>query len=376
MSPSYNYDRNQEVKSVLDNLADEFQVTIVCNQAEAECFSGHCYDCIGEFTDYIEEEGDDDEEEYIVYLFFNCFRRPSYVEPRSSIGGFELPDFVVTQKIRSNWLAPGSYRQLVWAGSPSPVAEVEDNAIMLLVNLDAADDMGTYWEHAPEVIEKILREALPLAMNHRLSKIDKLREKMQAGSDDDRLIAEFKIIQEKAGASSALKEDIDQLRRNVEMYREGLVAANRQLIKRKRMLAASLAQKIDEEKVRKEFQNIKAIPEVEMIGLYQDQLHILTRSISIRYLGRTYELGEYHIQIGLQDKSRILIKNLRAKDRRDHPHVDYEIPCWGNITDAISEAQSIHQLYMLVILIIQFLKSYNPSGAYRELSHWPVKSDN
>jgi hypothetical protein len=84
-----------------------------------------------------------------------------------------------------------------------------------------------------------------------------------------------------------------------------------------------------------------------------------------------YYIGKFKIDIQLSS-SVIKITNLEKKVKGyHHPHISQDgTPCLGNISSTVYYLLIHQDIYQLITLLIEFLKSYNEQNPYVGIEHW------
>lgn len=119
-------------------------------------------------------------------------------------------------------------------------------------------------------------------------------------------------------------------------------------------------------------QSIMAIPGVVKVVPFRSNLRVTTDTIFIDTEVARYKLGAYHIEYLPSGDY-----NITAVDRDhthnvsgvDHPHVNAGKPCLGNVAE-ISVNVASGELDVATALIMEFLRSYTPGGAFTTLDRW------
>jgi len=175
---------------------------------------------------------------------------------------------------------------------------------------------------------------------------------------------ERKVAEEKVRKA---KRDYQEI---VEKLREVIEEIERE---ERRLLALENFTEEAQKEIEKEIEFLFSIPEVKNISILGEKLIVETYPIEIEFAGGKYNLGEYLIEID-EERGEIRIKGSRnPKPEADHPHVKAGDPCLGNIKGKVYKLLADYRYGMLVQLLIEFLKSYNPDDKFFEIGLWKRK---
>ncbi|MCP3685211.1 MAG: hypothetical protein GY861_21310 [bacterium] len=117
-------------------------------------------------------------------------------------------------------------------------------------------------------------------------------------------------------------------------------------------------------------------PLIKGIRPYPLHVDIITDLITIKYLGYEYVMGTYCISVFADRVSALARYTVTDKTKLQHPHIapDGNI-CYGNIAGTVDRLVSDNRYDVLVILVLDFLTSYNRSDAFGDISLWPRMSN-
>ena len=130
-----------------------------------------------------------------------------------------------------------------------------------------------------------------------------------------------------------------------------------------------------EEDAVREFQLLmKLVPRAYRKITFDDSvLTATTGDVKIKYEGGIYEMGFFEVKIGFDD-DRLTITNMdedKTHGGYQHPHVASDgVPCLGNISISLAKLLALKQYPPALILIGEFLRSYNPENPYIKLEKW------
>ena len=107
------------------------------------------------------------------------------------------------------------------------------------------------------------------------------------------------------------------------------------------------------------------------LSAHESRVSVYTNEIYIDYEDYDYYMGRFRIDIQLSS-SVIKITNLEKPVKGyHHPHVSQDgTPCLGNISSTVYYLMLHQDIYQLVTLLIQFLKSYNEQNPYLKINYW------
>ena len=382
-------DGSPRVVELLKRLAVEFEVSIRGQYAYgAYCFSGESR------CGYCNEDQTTGEEPYRM-IHFNCSRRGirSNAAPLERLYEFPLGNRGPANLVRMHRLEPQGTGEIVRDTNGTPVAEVEDGAIYLLVDIDAPTDTGRsfenrYWSHNAEVLERILKEALPLAIaqvtnlsdGQRLQRlVERQRRRLARTAEDSTASFLAMPVVSSSERIRVLRQSIQDLSSQASDYLHQYVRTQRTLNGYAEELnALEAAPQVDPtEKRRQELASVRAMQGILEVK-FERCLHVYTDIIDIEYGGVKYRIGAFDISIDFA-RGVITFRNFTdpsGSERNPHPHVSSGgDACFGNITDVVPELLVKEELEMLVIVLLQFLRSYNPDSPMQRIDAWPILAE-
>ena len=131
-------------------------------------------------------------------------------------------------------------------------------------------------------------------------------------------------------------------------------------------------------RVRDEYHLLKKLVPVSYssIKFTRNGLEAITPKISIEYDGVIYEIGRFEVKINLE-RLEIGFRNLdNSIDGYPHPHINNSgIACWGSLEEDIERLIAEEDLYGLLVVIGEFLRSYNPENPYLKIEYWDPDYD-
>lgn len=120
-------------------------------------------------------------------------------------------------------------------------------------------------------------------------------------------------------------------------------------------------------KIASEYDKLWDLPLVRSVKMENDTLVVWTDTIKIEGI----EIGRFKIYLKLDGE--ILLINSSKKTPNDfhHPNVNKAgIPCLGNVSKAIPKFMADYEFAIVIQILIEFLKTYNPKDRYLSLNHW------
>ena len=119
------------------------------------------------------------------------------------------------------------------------------------------------------------------------------------------------------------------------------------------------------------FDDLIALPGVRGIDVESELISVYTQPIHIRHDGTLYRIGEFAIDVDLLNGLRIRnLANTATTTGWDHPHIQGNLPCLGNLREAAEILIGQRELVPLVSIVLQFLETYDPATAYGPVTLW------
>ena len=182
-----------------------------------------------------------------------------------------------------------------------------------------------------------------------------------------------------------VKNDIESIERNIEMYRRELTTALNNRIQREKRLEQLLKSSNDTTShIIEQLEMLRTVPLVLDVHIKGEYVHIFTDNIYI-YEPESedrFHAGKYEIKIRMSDSD---IKFFNYENRRrsywgrkcHHPHVSESgNPCLGNISTTLAELCSTKDVYSLAIVAINFLEAVNiEDSAGKYIRNWDQVDD-
>ncbi len=228
------------------------------------------------------------------------------------------------------------------------LALLKGSSVYLLFDTKSDDLIRT-------VLETVLPAAIEMAKEKRVHNF-----KVQLAAAIDQKVKEYRSDIEKNETEADTKElELIELRRKVAVDRHAL---------------ESLDTTVGEWKKRAEGEYehlMKLVPNLyRSITVTTGELIAETHEVRITYLSQTYEIGEFEVRITLATGNLTIANKTRQIDGSDHPHIQDESACLGNIGKGVIRMISEFELFGALQMIHTFLHSYNPDSAFLKIEHW------
>ena len=174
-----------------------------------------------------------------------------------------------------------------------------------------------------------------------------------------------KLIKDKINSA---KSEISNSESRIEDSKNRIVKALRTIQDNEKIIETY--EKGEEEIVQKLIKELDAITEnvyVKAVSYTGSSFEFITNYLPIYDGDKIWEGSEYIVKLNM-DNSQVEIRTLDGKGfkgywtlRDPHPHVNYESakPCLGSIGGTIAELVGKHELYVLVVIMVEYLKSVN-----------------
>jgi len=124
-----------------------------------------------------------------------------------------------------------------------------------------------------------------------------------------------------------------------------------------------------------EYDALRLITDVKSVVVSGKVISIYTNRIDIHTDTNLcpYHIGEFRIDIHTDgSEGGVRIYNLtNVHDGYQHPHINYGgYCCFGNISSGVAKLLAEYQYVVLAQLLMSYLKSYVPYGAYIRIENW------
>jgi hypothetical protein len=247
----------------------------------------------------------------------------------------------------------------------APVAEVVGGTLYVLFDLPHASGGGP-------LMRAIMEKVLPLF------KEPEERERLLAEMAERELERSREAYVQECGrrmanAVKATRDGIAEAEASIESAMRTIVGATRKRDGLRRKLSQLLnSQEEYEERFRTEFEKLRAVPGVERIRVREGVVEVFTDLITVPFGGAEYEIGRFCIEI--RTSGEVRCHNLTRKvDGYCHPHVkENGTCCLGNLSAGIAKLLGEYEYSVIAQVMIEYLKTCNPSDWYKSIENWPV----
>jgi hypothetical protein len=220
---------------------------------------------------------------------------------------------------------------------------------------------------ANKLADLVFSQAFPLALHH-IRTYDWQAEREQYTrlklASRDRLLSEWdKAVRVNEEAIQDKVWEVESLtRKNAEL--RARIRTSRMVVRRR----------LERDAVEEHVQLVQLLGRsLRSIRHDDGKLQVVTMPIAIDYEGHTYEFGCFRLEIP-QGNGRLVILG-EEPDRKvegySHPHLATDgTPCLGNIGTRVAQLLGDGQVVPVVILLLEFLRSYNPDNPYLRIEKW------
>lgn len=231
----------------------------------------------------------------------------------------------------------------------------------------ALADEGT--EDERMIFRRVCQETLGL-INASLEKGKELEEK-QAAESRERYVGLCANQIDTAVADA--QKAIENSQSTIIECQGKIVKAVRTIDEKKRIVRALEESGLDKKAgFGKEFDALLKVKGIKRVLVANNKIQAYTEPMRIKYEGKTYDIGEFRIDINV-GSGRVKCHNLtRDVGGMYHPHIGNDgDACFGSISDNIAQLHGDYQFSILVQLILQYLQTVNPNEA-GSISAWPL----
>lgn len=232
-------------------------------------------------------------------------------------------------------------------------------------------------ENAGKLMRLIMAKFLTVSDSKKWAEIQRETEERIARESRDRYVQE---------CSGRMKEYIDSTKAEIKDVRARLKAVYREVVNLSRQEAALVikAQNLSTitpdlaKRFGEEYDRLLTLPHVKNVVAQRGLVQVFTDTIFLEHDGKTYELGDYRID--MHTSGELNIVNLRAVEltgqtEYQHPHVFYEggtHVCLGNIGYGIHQLMGSYEFSVAAQILIEFLHSMTKDSNYIHhlVSHW------
>ncbi|MBI3989239.1 MAG: hypothetical protein HY347_06440 [candidate division NC10 bacterium] len=267
-----------------------------------------------------------------------------------------------------------------------PVIEVVGNNLYVLFDLLAQQEelRGLLLRHTLDLGLDAMIEALLKLSPHGQERVKMILERLKKETEAEEL--KLKLERQSRARQQYLvecrervEEEIQFLERELELieatleeYSRRITTETRRLGEHRRRLNALKGQE-KESSYLLEFDRLARLPDVKEVKVQDGLVSVFTEMIHADYGKKRFCLGAFQIDIHFNGDLRI--KNLTDPlGAYDHPHIYRARPCLGNIREGIAKLIGEFQMVTAAMVLIDFLKSVNPSDWRIPILYWPEAS--
>lgn len=132
---------------------------------------------------------------------------------------------------------------------------------------------------------------------------------------------------------------------------------------------------LDCEKISSIYDSLCRLSVTKKISIRGSKVYVPIGQVNIAHNSETHDIGRFEVVIDLEECEVMAINTTRTVEGYYHPHVTEEGECClGNASVGISVLIGQLELDTLVLMMIEFLKSYDYSNCFLKISYWPVLS--
>jgi len=166
-----------------------------------------------------------------------------------------------------------------------------------------------------------------------------------------------------------LEREVELIEATLEEYSRRITAETRRLAEHRRRLDALKGHE-EESFYLSEFDRLARLPDVKEVKVQDGLVSVFTEVLYADYGRKRFRLGAFQIDIHFNGD--LKIRNLTDPlGAYDHPHIYRARPCLGNIREGIAKLIGEFQIVTAAMVLIDFLKSVNPSDWRIPILYWP-----
>ena len=131
---------------------------------------------------------------------------------------------------------------------------------------------------------------------------------------------------------------------------------------------------IDDAKIEAVFKGLEKLSVTGKIRVVGNEVFVPVGQIDIEYDEVVYDIGEFDVAIDMVKHDVKCFNRTRIVGSDHHPHVNEDGSCClGDASYGMDLFLKSMELEVVVLMMIQFLKSYNDDNYYEEIDSWPEK---
>lgn len=170
----------------------------------------------------------------------------------------------------------------------------------------------------------------------------------------------------------------EETKKGIRDTENSLEAASRQIVELTRRLEnlrlkqaqIEESNKAMEEKFSEEYEKLLQVPKVRRVKVADGIVSVFTDTVFLEHDGKTWELGDYRIDIYTNGTLKIVntrVRELSSSERFHHPHVferDGSNVCLGNIRDGVMRLIGMYEYSVAAQILVEFLHTMTRSSQY------------
>ena len=173
--------------------------------------------------------------------------------------------------------------------------------------------------------------------------------------------------------AEALAEEIRELEEYLRASGRQMRDLERRLMAAQCRLATLEGHRATPDTVGGEFDRIARLPGVTEAWMDEGAVQVLTEPIMIDYGLRRYRLGRFRLMLHFD--GRLFLRNLTDRyETYDHPHIENERPCLGNIQEWIQRLLAQREFAAATEVLLQYLRTVNPADWRKAVVYWPEEA--
>lgn len=186
----------------------------------------------------------------------------------------------------------------------------------------------------------------------------------------------------RSGLSDSTEDDLEEMQKQINDLRRSLslvVRDRRLLLEKKKMAEGGKSVWDDDIKILEVYDHLCKLSSTGEVKISEDKIVIPVGQIDIEDGSTVYDVGEFEIEIYF-DESAPYVRCINVTRTIDgcyyHPHIDDDGDCcFGDASYGIGVLLGDMELEAVVIMIIEYLKSYNEDDCMHRICNWPEKEE-
>lgn len=306
-------------------------------------------------------------------LFIRFWSVPTHTEGYSLRSCFGI---LLSRGGQSDALHPTGTGSQIVDDDGNIVAEYHPTTLYILFDLPHGGDVA-------EILDAILGRAVPIIKNLPKEEIEALLARQRI-EEQNRIKEDYikECLKRRTNVEDQVKGEISKTREELSKITTKMVELTR-FLDEKELILTSLSKIADDRDVlAEEFDRLCNLPHVKKVLIQEGVLLVYTDTIFLPYKGKTYEIGDFRIELRSNWEPVLFntrVREITGQGTVHHPHVFEDgKPCFGNIREGIARLVGGYEYAVAVQVLIEFLLSLRDSPSYIErlLQYWkPVKEE-